>query len=179
MKLRKSAFLAVLILAAASTASGTPTSRPAPAPAVPQPTVATTVIDLNGLGDARIGATEQDLTRRGLLRPEEETCGPGLAGNETVSPIFYDNRLVLLWASPPVHTPEGVTVGTPVSRVRAAYPRAVRLTAPRGTYRFDGLLARRGDRAYLFLHDGRRVTNTIAGYADYAEKLFDEGYSPC
>jgi hypothetical protein len=53
------------------------------------------------------------------------------------------------------------------------------LTAPPGTYRFDGLLARQGDRAYLFLHDGRTVRKTVAGYADYAQRLFDEGFGTC
>ena len=86
---------------------------------------------------------------------------------------------MLLWVSRPVATPEGVTDGTPVAQVRARYPRAVRLTAPEGTYRFDGLLARRGDRAYLFLHYGRVVRQTIAGYASWARRLFDEGHGPC
>ncbi|MGI5212879.1 hypothetical protein [Plantactinospora sp. CA-290183] len=137
------------------------------------------VIDLNGLRNIEFGDTEQELRRRGVLHPEEARCGHSLTDPSTVSPVFDKDRLVLLWASPAVRTPEGVTAGTPVNQVRASYPAATRLTAPPGTYRFDGLLARDGDRAYLFLHDGRTVRKTVAGYADYARRLFDEGFGTC
>lgn len=50
--------------------------------------------------------------------------------------------------------------------------------ADRGTQRFDGLQARVGDRAYLFLHDGHEVRKIIAGSAEWAERLFDGGYGP-
>ncbi|WP_423202942.1 hypothetical protein [Micromonospora kangleipakensis] len=137
------------------------------------------VVDLDGLRDIEFGATEAELTRRGVLRSDEDACGPTLAGHGTVSPVFFDDRLVLLWLDDPMSTPEGITVGTPVSEVRASYPSAIPLRAPRGTYRFDGLLARSDDRAYLFLHDGTTVRKIIAGYADWARRLFDEGYGPC
>jgi hypothetical protein len=137
------------------------------------------VIHLHGMRNIAFGETEQELTRRGVLRPETTSCEPGLAGISTASPVFADDRLVLLWVDPPVHTPEGVTIGTPVDTVQATYPAVTRLTAPQGTYRFDGLLAKQGDRAYLFLHDGRTVRKTIAGYADYAQKLFDQGFGAC
>ncbi|WP_348651172.1 hypothetical protein [Micromonospora sp. WMMD882] len=152
--------------------------RPQP-PVEPAEPATDAVIDLAGLPGVEFGDTEQELTERGMLRTSAESCGPTLTGHDTASPIFYDDRLVLLWVSPPVRTPEGITVGTPVSEVSSRFPALTRLTAPQGTYRFDGLLARRGDRAYLFLHDGRTVRKTIAGYADYAERLFDEGYGPC
>ncbi|MFD0969413.1 hypothetical protein [Plantactinospora endophytica] len=138
------------------------------------------VLHLKGLRDIEFGDTEQELLSRGQLHTEPApTCGASLAGPPTVSPVFAEDRLVLLWASPPVRTPEGVTAGTPVDQVEAAYPAATRLTAPPGTYRYDGLLARQGDRAYLFLHDGRTVRKTVAGYADYARRLFDEGFGVC
>ncbi|WP_442933566.1 hypothetical protein [Micromonospora sp. CPCC 206060] len=175
MKLRQLSFIAALLTAAAIAGSG---GNPGPTAAPPLDATVPEVIDLDGLGTVEFGDTEQELARRGVLEPEAP-CGPGLAGLDTVSPIFADERLVLLWASPPMRTPEGVTVGTPVNRVRAAYPDATGLSAPAGTYRFDGLLARDGDRAYLFLHDGRTVRKTIAGYAEHARRLFDEGYSPC
>lgn len=174
MKLQQFVFIAVLLTAAAISGSGQGVDGTAPAG-----DGSSDVIDLNGLHDVEFGDSEQELARQGVLRSQVETCGPALAEHETVNPIFVENRLVLLWASQPVRTPEGVTAGTPVSTVRTAYPSVTRLTAPAGTHRFDGLLARKGDRAYLFLHDGRIVRNTIAGYAEYAEKLFDEGYSPC
>ncbi|NYF55825.1 hypothetical protein HDA35_001656 [Micromonospora purpureochromogenes] len=139
----------------------------------------TEVVHLSGLDEIEFGDTEQELTRRGVLRAEVDACGPTLAGHGAASPIFVDDRLVLLWLDDPMSTPEGITVGTPVEEVLASYPEAVRLDAPQRTYRFDGLLARDGDRAYLFLHDGTSVREIIAGYADWARRLFDEGYGPC
>ncbi|MGW5669900.1 hypothetical protein [Micromonospora sp. NPDC003776] len=149
-------------------------------PEVPtRPVGAAEVVGLNGLRNAEFGTTEEELTRRGVLRTEVTACGPTLAGHGSASPIFVDDRLVLLWLDDPMSTPEGISVGTPVAAVRAAYPSAVGLSAPQGTYRFDGLLARDGDRAFLFLHDGTTVRKIIAGYADWARRLFDEGYGPC
>ncbi|MFI7578166.1 hypothetical protein [Micromonospora sp. NPDC049497] len=137
------------------------------------------VVDLNGLRNVEFGDTEDELTRRGILRTDVDACGPALAGHDTVSPIFVDDRLVLLWVGDTVGTPEGVTTGTPVTDVQARYPDVRVLDTPPGTYRFDGLLARQGDRAYLFLHDGDVVRKIIAGYADWAERLFADGHSPC
>ncbi|WP_187413294.1 MULTISPECIES: hypothetical protein [unclassified Micromonospora] len=153
--------------------------RPQGADVSARPVGAAEVVGLDGLHDAEFGVTEQELTRRGVLRTDVAACGPTLAGHESVSPIFVDDRLVLLWFDDPMSTPEGITVGTPISEVRARYPAAVDLTAPQGTHRFDGLLARDGDRAYLFLHDRSTVRKIIAGYADWARRLFDEGYGPC
>lgn len=137
------------------------------------------MVGLEGLRNAEFGDTEADLTRRGVLRADEAACGPALVGHGSVSPIFVDERLVLLWLDDPMSTPEGISAGTPVGEVRAAYPGAVDLPAPTGSHRFAGLLARDGDRAYLFLHDGVTVREIIAGYADWARRLFDEGYGPC
>ncbi|MEH1102139.1 hypothetical protein [Micromonospora sp. CPCC 205561] len=137
------------------------------------------VVDLNGLRDVEFGDTEDELTRRGILRSDIDACGPSLAGHDTTSPIFVDDRLVLLWLGDSTRTPHGITAGIPVAEVRARFPSAHELDAPQETYRFDGLLARQGDRAYLFLHDGRAVTRIIAGYADWAQRLFHEGHSPC
>ena len=137
------------------------------------------MIHLQGLGGLEFGASEAELTRQGALLPETTACGPRLANISTVSPVFADDRLVLLWASPPMRTPEGIGVGTAIGTVWQAYPRAKALSAPRGSHRFDGLLVSRGERAYLFLHDGRRVRKVIAGYTEYARKLFDEGFGTC
>ena len=136
-------------------------------------------VRLDGLAGVEFGETEQELLRRGALHPRATACGQRLTGLTAASPVFADHRLVLLWADPPLHTPEGVAAGSPVQAVRTAYPDAARLVAPGNSYRFDGLLARRGDRAYLFLHDGRAVRKMIAGYADYARQLFDEGFGLC
>ncbi|MEV4842184.1 hypothetical protein AB0K20_02985 [Micromonospora matsumotoense] len=176
MKLRQFAVLAALLVAASASGSGIHPSGP-DVPA--QPIGASQVVGLHGLAGAEFGASETELTRRGVLRADADTCGMTLAGHGTASPIFVDDRLVLLWLDDPMSTPEGITVGTPVAEVLTRYPSAVRLRAPPRTYRFDGLLARDGDRGYLFLHDGTAVREIIAGYADWARRLFDEGHSPC
>lgn len=138
------------------------------------------IIHFDGLRNIAFGDTEQELTRRGVLTPAEAPCGgPQLAGLPTVGPVFDDSRLVLLWVDSPLRTPEGITIGTPIEQVRTSFPDATILTAPRGTHRYDGVLAKQGDRAFLFLHDGKTVRKTIAGYADYAEKLFNEGFGTC
>ncbi|MFI6134116.1 hypothetical protein [Micromonospora sp. NPDC051141] len=176
MKIRQFGFIATLLAAASIAGSGVhPHGPDVPA----RPVGAAEVVSLNGLRNAGFGDTEEDLTRRGLLRTDEEACGPTLAGHGEVSPIFVDDRLVLLWLDDPMTTPEGISAGTPVAEVRAAYPGAAALPAPPGSHRFAGLLARHGDRAYLFLHDGLTVREIIAGYADWARRLFDEGYGPC
>ncbi|SCE72455.1 hypothetical protein GA0074695_0613 [Micromonospora viridifaciens] len=176
MRLRQFGFIAALMTAASIAGSGV---RPQGPDVSTWPVGAAEVVTLDGLRNAEFGVTEAELTRRGVLRTEVDACGPTLAGHDAVSPIFVDDRLVLLWLGDPMSTPEGITAGTPVTEVRAAYPRAVELPAPPGTYRFDGLLARDGDRAYLFLHDGTTVRKIIAGYADWARRFFDEGYGPC
>ncbi|MBQ0894633.1 hypothetical protein KBX37_16265 [Micromonospora sp. U56] len=176
MKLRQFVFIATLLTAASISGSGV---RPQGADVPARPVGDTEVVHLSGLAEIEFGDTEQELTRRGVLRAEVDACGPTLAGHGAASPIFVDDRLVLLWLDDPMSTPEGITVGTPVDEVLANYPSAVRLDAPQRTYRFDGLLARDGDRAYLFLHDGTSVREIIAGYADWARRLFDEGYGPC
>lgn len=189
MKVRKSQVIPALalisVLAALLGVFGALTSgeskrdRPGSAPSTGAPAGPPDVIHLGGLHGLEFGASEAELTRQGLLMPPSMACGPRLANLATVSPVFADDRLVLLWASPPMHTPEGVAVGTPVDTVRRTYPDVTALDAPRGSHRFDGLLASEGDRAYLFLHDDRRVRKIIAGYAEYARKLFDEGFGTC
>ncbi|WP_422756575.1 hypothetical protein [Micromonospora sp. WMMD708] len=164
------------MLAATAAGSGNHPSGPE-VPA--RPIGVSQVVGLHGVAGAAFGDTEAELTRRGVLHSDADTCGTTLVGHGTASPIFVDGRLVLLWLDDPMSTPEGITVGTPVREVLARYPSAVRLHAPQRTYRFDGLLARDGDRGYLFLHDGTAVREIIAGYADWARRLFDEGHSPC
>jgi len=152
---------------------GSGTAPPAPPAGPPD------VIRLDGLRGLEFGASEEELTRQGALLPQTTACGPRLTGLATVSPVFADDRLVLLWASPPMRTPEGIEVGTPVDTVHQTYPHVSTLSAPAGSYRFDGLLAAEGDRGYLFLHDGRIVRKIVAGYAEWARRLFDDGFGTC
>lgn len=187
MKVRKSYVTPVLVLASmlgllavgSSVASGPGRKLDAPVPPATSPAGPPDVIHPYGLRGIEFGASEQELTRQGVLLPRTMACGPRLTGLATVSPVFADDRLVLLWTSPPMRTPEGVAVGTTIDDVHRAYPDLVALDAPRGSYRFDGLLTTGGDRGYLFLHDGRIVRKLIAGYAEYARKLFDEGFGTC
>jgi hypothetical protein len=173
MKLRQFGFIAALLAGASIAGSGV-------RPLGPDRSIgAAEVVSLDGLDNAEFGATEEELTRRGVLRTDVAACGPTLAGHASVSPVFVEDRLVLLWLDQPTSTPEGISAGTPVDKVRDAYPAAVELAAPRGAYRFDGLLARDGDRAYLFLHDRATVRQVVAGYADWARRFFAEGYGPC
>ncbi|RIV32610.1 thioredoxin domain-containing protein [Micromonospora radicis] len=176
MKLRQYGFIAALLLAASVSGSG---PMPPDTIAVREPVASVSVVDLDGLADVDFGDTEAELTRRGILRTDVDACGPTLAGHDTVSPIFIDDRLVLLWAGDPARTPEGIAAGSPIAEVRASYPAVRELHAPQGTYRLDGLLARQGDRAYLFLHDGHTVQKIIAGYASWVHRLFVEGHGPC
>ncbi|RLP99419.1 hypothetical protein EAD98_02485 [Micromonospora sp. CV4] len=176
MKLRQFAFIAALLTAASIAGSGVPPPGPIPDG---RPAGSVEIIDLNGLRNIEFGDTEDELTRRGILRTDLDACGPMLAGHDTVSPVFAEDKLVLLWVGELMRTPEGITAGSPVDQVWSRYPSVTRLRAPQGTYRLDGLLAHHGDRAYLFLHDGRTVRKTIAGYADWARRLFDEGAGPC
>ncbi|MEU6203214.1 hypothetical protein ABZ814_06460 [Micromonospora musae] len=175
MKLRQFALIAGLLTAAVI--SGSPPNTP---PVSPQRIIpAGEVLDLNGLRGVEFGDTEDELTRRGILRTDVRGCGQTLAGHAAISPVFVDDRLVLLWLADSTQTTEGVGVGSPLRQVRLRYPQLTPLHPPQGTYRLDGLLARDGDRAYLFLHDGRTVRKVIAGYADWAERLFSEGHGPC
>jgi hypothetical protein len=85
----------------------------------------------------------------------------------------------MLWAEPPLATPHGIAVGTPVGVVRQAHPGAEELAAPPGRRRYGGLLAVTGDRAYLYLHDGATVRKLIIGYAEHCRRLFEEGFGAC
>jgi hypothetical protein len=138
------------------------------------------VIDHRGLSDIPFGADRAELERRHGLTQGPGACTPRLPDHPEVSPVFDDrDRLVLMWANPPLRTPRGIAVGTPVDTVRTAYPDAEQLPAPPGTQRFDGLLVPVDDRAYLFLHDGTEVQKVIVGYADYVRLLFDDGFGTC
>jgi hypothetical protein len=144
-----------------------------------RPSYGPDVVHLGGVADIGFGDSLDELSRRGALVPQRESCGPRLTSLPTVSPVFANERLVLVWIDPPVRTPEGVTVGTSLAEARAAYPHARDLAAPPDSYRFDGLLVEEGDRAYLFLHDGQTVRKAVAGYTEYVRRLFEDGFGTC
>jgi hypothetical protein len=172
----RAAALAVLVALAAGC-----TDQPEPAP----PRASTPagygqdVVDFLGVRDMRFGDTERDLTDRGLVVRDVPRCGPRMARPTGAGPVFVDGRLALVWADPPLRTPEGIAVGSALADAHRAYPSADVLPAPAGSYRFNGLLTTNGDRAYLFLHDGKEVQKLIVGYARHARTLFEQGYAGC
>jgi hypothetical protein len=155
-----------------------PTPAPAPAQvaaAAPGPNVVT----FDGVRNIAFGDSATDLTARGLLTRPREGCGPRLENLPEASPVFLDERLVLIWANPPLATPEGIGVDSSLTDPRAAYPKAMDLPAPKGSHRFDALMATEDDRAFLFLHDGKTVRKLIAGYTEDARRLLDTGFGSC
>lgn len=175
--LRRRFTAAVLTALLLTTAAGCAASAPAATPTAP-PT-SDPVVDLQGFADIRFGDQRDRLEQEHALTQQPGACAPTLPGHPELSPVFADDRLVLLWVNPPGRTPEGVGVGSPVDAVQQHYPDGQELTAPADSGRFDGLLVTVNDRAYLFLHDGATVQKLIIGYADYARLLFEEGFGTC
>jgi hypothetical protein len=170
----RAAALAVLMaLAAGCTDQSEPPRASAPTG------YAQDVVDFHGVREMRFGDTERDLTDRGLVVRDVPRCGPRMARPTGAGPVFVDGRLALVWADPPLRTPEGIAVGSALADAHRAYPSADELPAPAGGYRFNGLLTTDGDRAYLFLHDGNAVRKLIVGYARHARTLFEQGYAGC
>lgn len=138
------------------------------------------VADLSGLADLKVGASLADLVAAGVVVRTEASCrGVAHATRPQVSPVFDGDRLVLIWLDPPLHTPEGVRVGSPLDAARSAYPDALVLDRPPGSTQYQGLLVVGGDRAYLLLHDGDRVQKLVVGFERYARLLFDQGFGTC
>jgi hypothetical protein len=168
----RAAALAAL-LALTTACAGGEDAHPPPATRPPD------VVDYQGVRQMRFGETEGALTDRGVVVRDVPRCGPRMARPDGTGPVFVDGRLALVWADPPLRTPEGITVGSALADVRRAYPAGNDLAAPGGSYRFSGLITTEGDRAYLFLHDGRKVQKLIVGYARHARTLFQQGYAGC
>jgi hypothetical protein len=138
------------------------------------------VIDFTGLPEIRIGATLAELTQAGLIDTNAPGCGPQLRTEPTASPVFTDGRLVLLWAYPPLHTPEGIRVGSSLAAARTAYPKAVTLTRSPESHEYPGLLVIGPDNlAYLFLHDSGWIEKVIVGEESYVKLLFNTGFGSC
>jgi hypothetical protein len=137
------------------------------------------IVTAKGLPDIEIGSQRVDLVRTQGMAQGPGDCAPRLPTQPAASPVFDDNELVLLWADPPLRTPDGVGVGSSIADVTAHFPDAEPLTAPAGTYQYDGLIATVDQQAYLFLHDGEQVQKLIVGSAEHAQLLFEEGFGTC
>jgi hypothetical protein len=137
-----------------------------------------TVINFTGTDSVRWGETLEQLRDAGQMAPSPDGCGPRFLDIEGAGPVFEDDRLVLIWAYPPLHTPENVMVGTPIPTVRVAYPRAVALPSAPGL--FDAMLVANGlGQAYLILHDGTIVQKLIVGLESAARRLYASRLDTC
>jgi hypothetical protein len=167
--------VAALGLSGCTAATGSPSSSPSATGATP-----TNVIDFAGLPGIAIGASLSELTKAGAITTTGPGCGPSFASLPNASPVFDADRLVLIWAYPPLHTPENVSVGSSIEAARKAYPSAVELSAPAGSHRYPGLLVTGpDDLTYLMLHDGGRVQKLVVGMQTYARMLVDTGFGVC
>jgi hypothetical protein len=137
------------------------------------------VVARDGTTEVRIGDTRADLEHEYGMTQGPGDCAPRLPEQPALSPVFRGDELVLLWADPPLRTPEGISVGSPVSTLDQTYPDGIELVAPAQEQRFDGLLVTGGDHAYLFLHDQSTVQKVIVGSAEHATLLFHEGFGTC
>ena len=175
---RLGATLAVFVLALPG--CGPETGRPAAAPPTTPQATGANVIDFHGLPGIAIGASLGELTTSGAITTTGPGCGPAFVAVQDASPAFDADKLVLIWAYPPLHTPEHVGVGSSIEDVRAAYPSSVNLSAPDGSRLYPGLLvAGPDDLAYLMLYDGGEVQKLIVGQQKYARMLLDTGFGSC
>jgi hypothetical protein len=162
-------------LAGGCAQSGGPPPGSAPLPMhAPDPTV----IDFSGTNGLHWGETLTGMRDAGLMAASSDGCGPRFTDIEGAGPVFENGRLVLIWAYPPLHTPEDVMVGTPLSSVRRAYPQAVTLPLTPGL--FAALLVANGlGEAYLILHDGTIVQKLIVGLEAAARRLYASRLDTC
>lgn len=173
------AVLLVLIAGCGTTGPPPPLPQSTPAPyAITDPDV----IDFTGARGVHFGETLTELVAAGFLSPTPSSvgCGRRFAGFGNADPVFEDDRLALIWAYPPLHTPEGVMVGTPLEQVKAVYPGAAPLLPPPGSYAFEALLVRgSGGSAYLILHDSFDVQKLIVGSENAARALYTDRLDAC
>jgi hypothetical protein len=134
------------------------------------------VVTFDGLGDVHFGDSAGALAASHGFKDDPSACTRTLSDLPGVDPVVADGKLVLMWVNAPVHTPEGITVGSSVSAVRSAYAGEQDLSSD---HAYPGIMVQKDDRAYLFLHDGQTVKKEIAGYADYVRRLYTEGFGAC
>lgn len=144
-----------------------------------QPTGDPRVVSHQGLAEIRFGDTREALEREHGLVQRPGDCAPRLPEQPALSPVFDGDRLVLLWVDPPLHTPAGLAVGSPVEAVRAAHPDAEDLPTPADPFQFQALIVTVDDRAYLFLHDREQVQKLIIGYEHHARLVHQEQFGVC
>jgi hypothetical protein len=134
------------------------------------------VVTFDGVGDVHFGDSVGALAASHGFKDDPSACTRTFSDLQGVDPVVADDKLVLMWVDPPVHTPEGIAVGSAVSAVRQAYPGG---TDVAGEHAYPGIMVVKQDKAFLFLHDGKTVKKEIAGYADYVRRLYTEGFGAC
>lgn len=134
------------------------------------------VVTFDGIGDVHFGDSIGALAASHGFKDDPSACTRTLSDLQGVDPVVADGKLVLMWVNAPVHTPEGITVGSSVSAVRSAYAGEQDLSSD---HAYPAILVESGDKAFLFLHDGQTVQKEIAGYADYVRRLYTEGFGAC
>jgi hypothetical protein len=138
------------------------------------------VIDFTGVRGIHFGDSRAQMIQAGLLNSPTNACALALTATASAHPIFDQDKLVLIWAYPPLHTPEGIMVGSPLAAVTNDYPQAVTLTPAAGNPTFPAyLVANASGAAYLFLHDATTVQKLIVGYEDYVRLLYSSGFGSC
>jgi hypothetical protein len=173
--MRRQAILIMVILAGLAGCSGTADPVPAAlSTADPQ------LVSHLGWAGIQFGDSRADLARDHGLIQRPGDCAARLPESPALSLVLDGDRLVLLWADPPLHTPAGLMVGSPVEAVRDAHPEAEDLPAPAAPFQFPGLIVPAGDaHAYLFLHDQRVVQKLVIGYEHHARRLYHGQFGVC
>jgi dipeptidyl aminopeptidase/acylaminoacyl peptidase len=139
----------------------------------------TDTVTFQGVGDVHFGDSIAALASTHGFTADPAACTRTFSDIAGVDPVMADGKLVLMWIHAPVHTPEGISEGSSVDAVRTAYAGAQELTPPSDSHAYPGILVVKGDKAFLFLHDGQKVQKEIAGYADYVRRLYAEGFGAC
>ena len=134
------------------------------------------VVTFDGIDDVHFGDSVGALATSHGFKDDPAACTRTFSDLQGVDPVVAEDKLVLMWVNAPVHTPEGIAVGSSVSAVRAAYEGEQDMSSD---HAYPGIMVQKDDKAFLFLHDGQTVKKEIAGYADYVRRLYTEGFGAC
>jgi hypothetical protein len=116
-----------------SSAAPAPSSEPTTAPATPDPEPAALVLGPDGLGPLELGMSPSEAEATGMVEPWDEGwptdvgCRPLFRlGDDPAgtSAVWWSDTLgvAAIHLEEGVQTPEGITIGSPLSAVEQAYP---------------------------------------------------------